>query len=125
MSQNTIAASAEGVMRNALEKIASGHRFNVAAMRPHEVHEVVFNALEAVDATNASKCEHTNSALPAEQAETVEDAFKMGVSAGTERAYAEVAQAIGYPEHWDTAAFPTVMSAVAGMVYRPGRRQSA
>lgn len=129
MSQNTIAASAEGVMRNALETIASAHRFNLAAMRPHEVHEVVFNALEAADAAKSSRCEHqaphSHLRHPVEQAESVEHAVQLGIAAGAEAAYAEVAQAIGYPEHWDTATFPTLLSAVAGMVYRPDQRKSA
>lgn len=91
MSQNTIAASAEGVMRNALETIASAHRFNLAAMRPHEVHEVVFNALEAADAAKSSRCErqaqHSHLRHPVEQAESVEHAAKLGIAVGAEAAY--------------------------------------
>lgn len=91
MSQNTIAASAEGVMRNALETIASAHRFNLAAMRPHEVHEVVFNALEAADAAKSSTSVHQapNSHLrqAVAQAQSVEHAAQLGIAVGAEAAY--------------------------------------
>lgn len=110
-------------MSAALETIAGNHRFNIASMRPHEVHQVVFNALEdakkAQSRVMAEGATHALAMEAAAQAQSKEEAAKMGVSIGIDYANLTLAKAIRYPELWDTSAYPDALSAVAAMLYRP------